>query len=80
MLMNPVPRPSYRKSTSQNFALWAQKFIKLTQAPFMNYDISMYDESSYKQCEPMNMTLHEEMAQIKYIFADKTGTLTANIM
>jgi P-type E1-E2 ATPase len=26
------------------------------------------------------MTLHEEMASIKYIFADKTGTLTANIM
>jgi P-type E1-E2 ATPase len=46
----------------------------------MNYDLSMYDESSFKHCEPMNMTLHEEMAQIKYIFADKTGTLTANIM
>lgn len=28
----------------------------------------------------MTMTLHEEMASIKYIFADKTGTLTANIM
>jgi magnesium-transporting ATPase (P-type) len=28
----------------------------------------------------MSMTLHEEMASIKYIFADKTGTLTANIM
>ena len=26
------------------------------------------------------MTLHEEMASIKYIFADKTDTLTANIM
>jgi phospholipid-translocating ATPase len=26
------------------------------------------------------MTLHEEMASIKYIFADKTGTLTANVM
>jgi P-type E1-E2 ATPase len=26
------------------------------------------------------MTLHEEMASIKYVFADKTGTLTANIM
>ena len=46
----------------------------------MNYDLSMYDELSYKHCEAMNMTLHEEMAQIKYIFADKTGTLTANIM
>ena len=38
------------------------EFIKLVQAPFMNYDINMYDESSYKHCEPMNMTLHEEMA------------------
>ena len=26
------------------------------------------------------MTLHEEMASISYIFADKTGTLTANVM
>ena len=26
------------------------------------------------------MTLHEEMASIKYIFADKTGTLTSNVM
>jgi magnesium-transporting ATPase (P-type) len=58
----------------------SSEFIKLMQAPFMNHDINMYDESSLKQCEPMNMTLHEEMAQIKYIFADKTGTLTANIM
>lgn len=28
----------------------------------------------------MSMTLHEEMASISYIFADKTGTLTANVM
>lgn len=33
-----------------------------------------------KQCQPMSMTLHEEMASISYIFADKTGTLTANVM
>ena len=40
----------------------------------------MFDEGSFKLAQPMTMTLHEELASIKYIFADKTGTLTANIM
>ena len=25
--LNPLPRPSYRKSTSRNFALWARNVI-----------------------------------------------------
>lgn len=40
----------------------------------------MYDEEGMKQATPVSMTLHEEMASIKYIFADKTGTLTSNVM
>jgi magnesium-transporting ATPase (P-type) len=56
------------------------EIIKLVQGPFFSTDVEMYDPISMKQCQPLSMTLHEEMASIDYIFADKTGTLTANVM
>ena len=56
------------------------EFIKLTQTPFIGHDVEMFDDQSLNQAQPMSMTLHEELASIKYVFADKTGTLTANIM
>lgn len=56
------------------------EFVKLIQTPFFKHDYQMYDEISMKQAQPMTMTLHEELASVRYIFADKTGTLTANIM
>lgn len=40
----------------------------------------MYDEEKGKGCKIMSTTVHEELGQIEYIFTDKTGTLTANIM
>lgn len=59
------------------------EIIKLVQGPFLNLDVDMFDGGeggSQKQCQPLSMTLHEEMASVDYVFADKTGTLTANVM
>ena len=40
----------------------------------------MFDEESMKLCQPISLTLHEELGAINYIFADQTGTLTSNVM
>ena len=40
----------------------------------------MFDEDTGTQAKVSSLTLHEELGTIDYIFADKTGTLTSNIM
>ncbi|ETO84597.1 hypothetical protein F444_01542 [Phytophthora nicotianae P1976] len=54
--------------------------VKFMQSYFMNNDLEMYHEDTDTPCQVRTMSLNEELGQIDYIFSDKTGTLTCNIM
>jgi len=56
------------------------EFVKFMLGSLINSDIDMYHEESDTPATARTSSLVEELGQIDYIFSDKTGTLTCNVM
>ncbi|KAF8041085.1 hypothetical protein BT93_B3110 [Corymbia citriodora subsp. variegata] len=58
----------------------SMELVRVGQSYFMIRDTNMYDEASNSRFQCRALNINEDLGQIKYVFSDKTGTLTENKM
>lgn len=56
------------------------ELVRLGQSYFMIEDRHLFDSSSNSRFQCRSLNINEDLGQIRYVFSDKTGTLTENKM
>jgi len=56
------------------------EIVKVVQAVYIYGDMKMYTADRDRGAKVSSTSIIEELGQVDYIFSDKTGTLTRNVM
>ncbi|KAG8996124.1 hypothetical protein FRB94_008549 [Tulasnella sp. JGI-2019a] len=56
------------------------EFVRTCQAAFIYYDREIYYDKTDQPTLARSWNLSDDLGQIEYVFSDKTGTLTQNVM